>query len=156
MSPFGLKALHDFVVRAKQATYVGGGRALLPYRLGSHDLQFCEADWSYHDSYFGGSDFLGQEIVYWQGQAVWGMNYFGRILQPDHITAAQAGQVIKHCLSRLYQHGRFLGGYTDALSDFGYIDTNDGDVSHFQGKERIERSGQELYCLLYHGGLIQD
>ncbi|MGQ9622925.1 MAG: hypothetical protein ACUVTO_05725 [Candidatus Caldatribacteriaceae bacterium] len=48
-----LKELHSFIVRAKQSTYAGGGPQLLPYRLGSHDLQFREGEWSYHDSYLG-------------------------------------------------------------------------------------------------------
>jgi hypothetical protein len=27
--------------------YVGSGQKLLPYRLGSHDLQFFDGDWAY-------------------------------------------------------------------------------------------------------------
>src|SRR3972149_3836128 len=107
MSHVPTQSLHDFIVRAKQATYVSDGLKLLPYRLGSHDLQFTDGDWAYHDSYLGDRDFIGQEVVYYQDHIVWGMNYFGRILQPDRITAAQAGQVIKASLSRLYCEGRF-------------------------------------------------
>ncbi len=40
MTTFELDTLHAFVIRAKAATYVGSGQKLLPYRLGSHDLQF--------------------------------------------------------------------------------------------------------------------
>jgi hypothetical protein len=35
-----LDQLHDFILQAKKATYVGAGKKLLPYRLGSHDLQY--------------------------------------------------------------------------------------------------------------------
>lgn len=151
-----LHSLHDFVVRAKQATYVGSGQKLLPYRLGSHDLQFSEGDWAYHDSYLGNQDFIGQEAVYYQQAVVWGMNYFGRILQPDRITAAQAGQVIKASLSRLYLEDRFLGGFEYSVADFKYIDTNEGSVSFFQGKEWIERDSVRVYELVYHGGLVRE
>jgi hypothetical protein len=43
--------LEQSIVRAKQATYVSGGKKLLPYRLESKDLQFIDGDWAYHDSY---------------------------------------------------------------------------------------------------------
>lgn len=156
MMPFEPADLHAFIVRAKQATYVGDGQKLLAYRLGSHDLQFFDGVWAYHDSYLGGSNFMGEEIVYFQQQAVWGMNYFGYILQPDRISAAQAGHVIKVSLSHLYQEKRFLGGFEYTVDDFRYVDTNDGDFPLFHGKEWIARQGDIVYELLYHGGLIKD
>lgn len=155
MTSVPLDALHAFIVRAKAATYVGSGRHLLPYRLGSQDLQFMDGDWAYHDSYVGNSDFMGEEIVYYQQQVVWGMNYFGYILHPDQITAAQAGRVIKASLTRLYQEGTFLGGFEYAVDQYRYVDTNEGDFQLFHGKEWIERDGQVVYELLYHGGLIK-
>jgi hypothetical protein len=144
--------LERFIVRAKQATYVGGGKKLLPYRLGSRDLQVDDGDWAYHDSYFGESNFIGQELVYYRREPVWGMNYFGYILKPDQITAAQAGQVIMVSLGRLYQEGRFLGGFEHVVDRFRYVDTNDGDVHHFTGKEHILHDDQVVYELVYHGG----
>jgi hypothetical protein len=36
-----------------------------------------------------------------------------------------------------------------------YIDTKEGDVSFFTGREWIERRGVKVYELLYHGGLIK-
>jgi len=148
--------LVDFILRAKQATYVGSGQKLLPYRLGSHDLQFHDGDWAYHDSYVGDNDFLGEEVVYYRGHVVWGMNYFGRILQPEKITSAQAGNVIKHSLTKMYQAGRFLGGFTHSMNEYNYHDTNEGDPSYFTGKEWIEVGGEVVYALDYHGGLIRE
>jgi hypothetical protein len=156
MTIFDLNTLHAFIIRAKAATYVGSGQRLLPYRLGSYDLQFVDGDWAYHDSYLGESDFIGEEIVYYQRQIVWGMNYFGVILQPDRITSAQAGHVIKVSLTRLYQEGRFLGGFECTVEDLRYVDTSEGDVQLFHGKEWIEREGQIVYELRYHGGLVKN
>jgi hypothetical protein len=151
-----LQTLHDFIVRAKWATYVGSGHKLLPYRLGSHDLQFADGDWAYHDSYLGDSDFIGQEVVYYRGQIVWGMNYFGRILRRDLISPAQAGQVIKSSLSAMYSEGRFLGGFEHTMDDFTYVDTSSGDVQFFQGREWITREGTRAYELVYHGGRVRE
>ncbi|HSD85112.1 MAG TPA: DUF5680 domain-containing protein [Anaerolineae bacterium] len=156
MTTLDLAAVHDFIIRAKAATYVGNGQKLLPYRLGSHDLQFVDGDWAYHDSYVGESDFIGEEIVYFQRQVVWGMNYFGYLLQPDRISSAQAGHVIRVSLTRLYQEGRFLGGFAHIVDGLRYVDTNEGDVQLFHGKEWIEREGQIIYELRYHGGLIKN
>lgn len=151
-----LDDLHAIIVRAKRATYVGSGQKLLPYRLGSHDLQYIEGDWAYHDSYLGESDFIGQEAVYYQHRVVWAMNYFGRILNPARITSAQAGAMIKTSLSRMYAEGRFLGGFEHTEGDLTYVDSSDGGVEFFTGREWISRNGEVVYELVYHGGLIKE
>jgi hypothetical protein len=56
-------ALERFIVRAKAHTYVSGAGQAESSRAGSHDLVFEDGDWSYRDSYLGGTDFLGQEVV---------------------------------------------------------------------------------------------
>ena len=156
MKPETIQELMDFILRAKQASYVGGGKMLLPYRLGSHDLQFLEDDWAYHDSYVGENDFMGEEIVYYRGKAIWGMNYFGRIIHAESITSAEAGNVIRQSLSKMYQSGRFLGGFKYITGNLTYVDTNEGDPLYFKGKEWIEKDGEIVYALDYHGGLIND
>lgn len=150
-----LEALESFIVRAKAASYVGDGAKSLSYRPGSFDLQFHDGDFAYMDSYFGGTDFIGQEVAYYQRQPVWAMNYYGYILQPEKIDAATAGRIIKASLSALYRQGRFLGGFEHEAEGFLYVDTNEGDVSHFTGKEWIQSGGVRVYELVYHGGLIK-
>jgi hypothetical protein len=148
--------LHDFIVRAKSVSYVGGGELAPACRPGSHDLIFADGDWSYLDSYFGGRDFIGEEAVYHQGKPVWAENYYGRILRPDLITPAQAGQVIKASLSKMYSEGRFLGGFEHLHAGFTYTDANEGEPTSFRGRETISRLGETAYELFYHGGLIKD
>jgi hypothetical protein len=153
---FDLHELNAFIVRAKAATYVGDGEHVTPCRTGSHDLRFSEGEWNYLDSYFGGSDFIGEEVVHFAGRPVWAMNYYGRILREDLLTAAQAGQMIKAGLSHMYKEGRFLGGFEYAEDDLTYVDASEGSANCFHGRESI-RCGQETaYELVYHGGLIRD
>lgn len=147
--------LNDFIVRAKAATYVGSGKGSVSCRPGSHDLQFRDGTFLYLDSYFGGADFIGEEVVYFEESPFWAMNYYGRILAPDSITAEETGQIIKKSLSLLYQQNRFLGGFEHADGSCAYFDTNEGDVISFTGKEWIERDGVRVYELIYHGGLIK-
>ena len=155
MEGFVGETLEQFIVRAKQHTYVGGERKLLPYRLGSKDLQFIEGDWAYHDSYLGESDFIGQEIVYYQMKPRWGMNYFGTILRPDKITSPQAGEMIMKSLSRMYLEGRFLGGFEHQVGVLRYVDQNEGDFRLFRGREQIFYGDELVYELVYHGGILR-
>jgi hypothetical protein len=156
MSNLSLPELHSFIVRAKAATYVGGGAKIPSCRRASHDLQFVDGDWAYLDSYFGGASFIGEETVWYAGNPVWAMNYYGYILKPELITPAQAGQMIKASLSLLYTENRFLGGFTYTEGDFTYFDTSEGEFTGFTGREWIQRGKIKAYELVYHGGLIID
>lgn len=156
MSNLSLPDLHTFIVRAKAASYVGDGAKIQACRPGSHDLQFVDGEWSYLDSYFGGTDFIGEKTVWHAGNAVWAMNYYGYILRPELITPSQAGQMIKASLSRMYAEKRFLGGFQHREGDFIYFDTSEGEFSRFTGREWIQRESVRAYELVYHGGLIKD
>ena len=83
------------------------------------------------------------------------MNYFGYIVHPELLTAADAGQMIKASLSQMYKEGRFLGGLHNQANQLIYVDNNEGKVDHFTGREWIERNGILVYELIYHGGLIK-
>jgi hypothetical protein len=148
--------LNAFIVRAKSVTYVGNGQKAPSCRPGSHDLKFSEGDWSYLDSYYGGRDFIGEEVVYYKGKPIWAMNYYGRILRSDLITPAQAGEVIKASLLKMYTEGLFLGGFEHDHEEFTYTDTSEGQGSSFHGRESISWAGEMAYELIYHGGLILD
>ena len=150
-----LDKLHNFIVAAKAATYVGDGQTAASCRPESHDLAYQAGDFQYLDSYFGGSDFIGEEIVYHQGNPVWGMNYYGVLIEPDLITAAEVGSMIKDSLSLMYREGRFLGGWLYTQGDLTYHDTSHGDLTKFNGREWIEKDGPVLYELVYHGGMIR-
>jgi len=151
-----LADLEAFIVAAKRRTYVGDGTPATPLRPGSHDLEYAAGDFVYHDCYFGGTDFVGEETVYWRGRPVWAENYFGHVLEPDLISAGRTGQVIKSSLTKMCAENRFLGGFEAADGDCTYRDASSGDLSWFQGRECIDRAGAIAYELYYHGGLIRD
>jgi uncharacterized protein DUF5680 len=150
-----MEGLEAFIVRAKATTYVGNGASRASSRPASHDIGHEDGDWSYVDSYFGGTDFLGQEVVWHRRVPVWAMNYDGRILQADRIDAAKAGQVIKQALSALYREGRFLGAFMHVDGPHIYVDQSEGDALSFTGHEIIRIDDDVVYRLDYHGGLIK-
>ena len=149
-----MEGLEAFIVRAKAKTYVGDGVPRASSRPGSHDIRHEDGEWSYLDSYFGGRDFLGQEVVWRKRVPVWAMNY-GRIIEPDRIDSATAGRIIKQALSALYREGRFLGGFMRVDGQHIYVDQSEGDVRSFGGHEIISIDGEAVYRLDYHGGLIK-
>jgi hypothetical protein len=150
-----LAALTRFIVEAKRATYVGGGERAASSRTGSHDLAYAHGAWRYRDSYFGGTDFIGQEAVWFGDEPVWAMNYYGYITRPDLIDAATAGATIKAALSSMYAENRFLGGYRWEGPHGTYTDTSRGDAAHFTGRETIAVGGDEAYALDYMGGVVK-
>ena len=150
-----LAELNDFIVIAKAETYVGDGERLPSCRSGSHDIGYTSGRWHYLDSYFGGTDFAGQELVWHDDEPVWAMNYFGRIVERDLIDGRKAGMVIKSALLRLYlDEKRFLGGYEFEHAFGRYVDSSSGDCAHFIGHEVIMLNERKAYELDYRGGLV--
>ena len=151
-----MEQLAEFIIEAKAVTYMGGkSPQALPTRPGAKDIPYERGGFRYLDSHFGGTDFLGQEVVWQDERPVWAMNYYGRILDPTRFDGERAGIVIKQALTALYQERRFLGGFTyqHALGD--YVDQSVGDYTSFLGVERILLADRAVYQLDYQGGLIK-
>ncbi len=147
--------LDEFIVAAKAATYAGEGSPVPSCRPGSHDFAHSQGPWSYLDSYFGGTDFAGQETVWYKNKPVWAMNYYGTIMDPSRLDAQRAGTVIKAALSALYQRERrFLGGWTYDHEFGRYTDQSQGTFERFTGREAIHVDDLSAFQLHYHGGKI--
>jgi hypothetical protein len=155
MDELSLEHLEAFIVKAKTATYAGSGALVDSSRSGSTDLRFEEGDFSYRDSYFGGADFIGEEVVWHRGEPVWAMNYYGYIREPGKLSDEESGKVLKESLTALYREERFLGGFRHQTALGLYVDTNEGELTCFHGLEWTERDGERLYELRYHGGMIR-
>lgn len=151
-----MQALQDFIIEAKAVTYMSGKRPQpVPTRPGAKDIPYERGRYRYLDSHFGGTDFLGQEVVWQDEIPIWAMNYYGRIINPARFDGERAGTVIKQALTALYQEKRFLGGfaYQHALGE--YVDQSAGDYRSFLGVERILVEDRTVYQLDYQGGLIK-
>jgi hypothetical protein len=151
-----LLGLNEFIVEAKSRTYVGGGETAPSCRRGSHDIGHVSGKWRYLDSYFGGIDFAGQEVVWLDEMPIWAMNYFGRIVDPSLTDALGAGSLIEAALARLYRsEKRFLGAFDFEHPLGRYMDRNQGGCDHFTGREIIEVRERLAYELDYRGGLVK-
>src|SRR3989344_7155175 len=73
--------LEEFLVKAKVNTYARSGeRGEKKLDDRSRELTFIEGKWRYRDRYFGFNPFGGEEVVWQKNQAVWLMNYQGRVI----------------------------------------------------------------------------
>jgi hypothetical protein len=144
--------LTRFIVEAKRHTYAGDGQPASSSRPCSVDLVYEHGDWRYHDAYCGTRDFMGNEIVYWRGRAVWGMVYYGRVLQP--VALGELWPFLKRALQATYTESRFLGPSSYSEVGWRYEDTNRGTAAFFEGQEEIHYQDEHVYRLTYTGGLL--
>lgn len=147
-----MKAEHiDFLLRAKRATYAGGGPQTQPSRPASHDLAYAEGDMGYVDSYVGGARFAGEEVIYEAGMPLWAMNYVGRVLSDgfdDHF--------FKSALLLGTPEAPWRGPQDYTQGPLCYRCNVKGDVDWYYGYETIERDGVLVYECAFHGGVIED
>lgn len=50
-------------------------------RLDSHDFRYSNGSYTYHDTYVGGEQFVGEEAIWYEGKSQYAMNYAGRVLE---------------------------------------------------------------------------
>ena len=75
-----LDELVAFRLEANVNTYAGFKNEVDATRPASHDFRYEKGKYIYHDTYVGGEEFAGEEAVWKDGQAIWAMNYMGRLL----------------------------------------------------------------------------
>jgi hypothetical protein len=145
--------LKQFLVKAKINTYAGDGNLSAPSRPDSKDLHYKEGDFLYIDSYFGSSDFIGQEVVYEKQKPIWGMNYYGKMLT-DEIPSGFI-KFLKSALKEVSVENPFRGPELFQQDEFTYKCSVKGGLSEFKGVEIIYLDNIEIYRLFFHGGYIK-
>ena len=81
--------IEKFLIEAKKQTYANESvEKIESTRLNSKDYEYKKGNMIYHDTYFGGTRFMGEEVVYVDNQPYWAMNYYGVTL--DEILGEEA------------------------------------------------------------------
>ena len=143
-------------MKAKTKTYAGDGAEVKPQRPGFSELEYAEGDFDYRDSYAGFFSAPGQEVVRFKGIPVWVMAYSGGMLPQfrDADFAERAFAFLKKALLLVKESRPFRGPNNLKKGDFEYVDSSEGDIRSFLGRERILYKGQEVFRQDYIGGLI--
>ena len=73
--------IENFLIEAKKQTYANENSSKIGgLRLNSKEYGYKKDNMIYHDTYFGGTNFIGEEVVYIDNQTYWAMNYYGTTL----------------------------------------------------------------------------
>lgn len=149
--------LYDFLIEAKQQTYANANvEKVQPTRCGSKDYEYKNNGMVYHDTYFGGTNFMGEEVVYTDAEMpIWGMNYYGVTLDKN---------LTEEAIDKALRPALMLVGQDDILpvrgpkeyinGDYKYTFEVDGDLEYFTGTETIYKNNKPVYILKCHGGKI--
>lgn len=150
--------LQNFLIEAKKETYANGTvEKVKSTRRGSSDYEYKNDKYSYHDTYFGGTDFQGQEVVYQQDDTpIWGMIYYGRTLD-ESLSEEAMDNALRPALMQVGQDDVIPVRGPKEFENQGYKYTFKvtGDLTNFEGEEMIEKDGKKIYTLKCHGGMIR-
>ena len=152
------KEFLEFLVKAKKSTYANSDAPkVLPSRLKSKDYEFTDGNFTYHDTYFGGVKFMGEEVVYYNNDILWGMNYYGVTID-DSLTEEVIDKVLRVALMKVGEDKEVIpvrGPKEFINEDYLYIFNVDGDMENLVGTEQIYKDKKLIYELKCHGGIIK-
>lgn len=151
--------LHDFLIEAKKQTYANENvEKSSPSRKGSHDYHYENNGMIYHDTYFGGTKFIGEEVVYLTDETpIWGMNYYGVTID-DSLSEEAMDKALRPALMMVGEDKDILpvrGPKIYKNGDYEYSFSVNGDLYSFEGVEIIKKGNIKIYELKCHGGIIK-
>lgn len=158
-----MQALGKFLIEAKKQTYASGNEAKVKStREGSNDYRYTREmggeKMAYHDCYFGGVKFIGEEVVYCgEGAPKWGMNYRGETLNAE-LSEAAMDAVLRPALAKVGEDESVLpvrGPKHFERDGFVYEFAAEGDLASFRGEEKVSKNGEIIYRLICNGGMIE-
>ena len=120
---------------------------------GSKELCFSLDSFLYRDRWMGINPFMGEELVWQAGILVWGMNYFGKVLD-ETVPASQVDRFLEQVLRQALTDGPCRGPEYFRAGAFTYVDKCHGGLEDFTGEELIYFRDQQVYTLVYHGGSL--
>ena len=152
-----MKALEQFLIEAKKQTYANENiEKVNSSRLNSKDYEYKKDNMVYHDTYFGGTNFIGEEVVYIDNKIYWGMNYYGVTLD-SNLGEEAMDKALRPALMKVGMDNIIpvRGPKEFCNGEYKYIFNVDGDLSYFNGTETIYKNNQKIYELKCSGGFIK-
>lgn len=153
----------DFLIRAKKSTYANGTiEKVVASRVGSSDYNYEEMignkKYTYHDTYFGGIKFMGEEVVYCDdNKPIWGMNYYG-ITYDDALGEEAMDNALRPALMKVGEDRNIIPARGPIkFENNGYVYTfkTNGTIENFDGIEQVYKDNNLIYELHCSGGIIK-
>jgi len=148
--------LATFLKEANLNTYANENvKKATPLRPDSSDYHFEKGDLTYHDTYFGATKFIGEEVVYKNGKPVWGMNYYGFTVSSE-ISEGLFDTILRPALMSGSGGNIPVRGPKEFVNgDWKYTFNAEGDLANFTGIEEVSKNGKVVCRLYCHGGVIR-
>jgi hypothetical protein len=150
--------LAEFLVEAKIVTYASGTDeyTVSPDLPASHQLEYSKRKLTYKDVYFGGLAFIGFETAYFEAEPIWGMSYYGSVLEGGSETEiAGMPPFLKAALREIPTEAPFRGPATYHQDEYSYNNEIHGALAQFNGIEIIYCKSKPIYKLFYSGGIVR-
>ena len=148
-----IKELDDLVhfrLKANKNTYAAFMNEVKSTRLNSHDFRYEEGPFVYYDTYLGGEQFAGEEAIWRKGQAVYAMNYMGRVIRDSF-----SGNFLKEALRAATIEMPYRGPEFYQAGEYTYKCKASGSFVWFQGYEEIFCTNEKIYECFFHGGVLR-
>lgn len=146
----------EFLKEAKTQTYANENiEKKSPSRLNSNDYEYSNNGLTYHDTYFGGRKFMGEEVVYKDETPIWGMNYYGVTLD-EELSEEAMDKALRPALMQVGQDGIIpvRGPREFSNEEYKYTFEVTGNIEYFTGIETIYKNDEIIYVLRCTGGSI--
>lgn len=158
-----MEEILNFLIEAKKNTYANGNALkAASSRQGSNDYHYegvvNNKKAIYHDTYFGGEQFMGEEVVYLDSsKPIWGMNYYGNTIEKELSEEAMDNALrpalmqvgVDKSVLPLRGPSEFING------EYRYTFKHTGTMQNFIGLERIYKNDKLIFELKCFGGIIK-
>lgn len=153
-----MNKIKDFLIEAKKQTYANNlGERIASTRLNSKDYEYKRDNMIYHDTYFGGTRFIGEEVVYIDNKTYWAMNYYGVTLD-ETLGEETMDNALRPALMLVGKDINVIpvrGPKEFINGEYKYTFKVEGDLNCFNGVETIYKNDVKIYELKCSGGLIK-
>ncbi len=149
--------IKDFLIEAKKQTYANASiERIESSRLHSKDYEYSKGNMIYHDTYFGGTKFIGEEVVYVDNRVYWAMNYYGITLD-NSLSEEAMDKALRPALMMVGEDSIIpvRGPKEFNNGEYKYTFDVEGDLNNFNGIETIYKCNRKIYELRCNGGLIK-
>ncbi|CCX89607.1 putative uncharacterized protein [Clostridium sp. CAG:590] len=117
---------------------------------GYENFTYSNGSYTYHDTYVGGEQFVGEEAIWYEGKSQYAMNYAGRVLDQKF-----SGDFLKEALRQADKKMPFRGPEYYQSGQYIYKCNVVGDFCWFQGYEEIYCDNERVYECYFHGGVTK-
>ena len=156
-----MEKILEFLIRAKKNTYANGkALRVTSSRLGSKDYHYEDIinnhKFCYHDTYFGGKNFIGEEVVYIDDKPIWAMNYYGYSVV-ENLSEEAMDKALRPALMQVGVDNSVLpvrGPSEFVNGEYKYTFQQSGTMENFTGIEKIYKNNVLIYELNCFGGEI--